>query len=68
MELLKDFFTSSKMITFYWHTFDSFIVVLIGTLTLIQPDEVNGSLLLVISMSIALLQRVTKEINKKFLS
>jgi uncharacterized membrane protein len=67
LKTIKDFFTSSKMKTFYWQTLNGFIVVLVGTLTAINQDGVNGTVVLIIAASVSILNRITKEINKKYL-
>ena len=64
---LKNFFTSSKMITVYWQTANCFVVGLIGVLTVIKPDEVNATVFLILGGCVAVLNRVTKEINKKYI-
>ena len=66
-DVMYNFFTSSKMKTFYWQTADSFLVILTGTLMLIKPDDVSGITLLIISACVAGLQRLTKWINVTYL-
>lgn len=63
-EVLKDFFTSPKMKTLYWQTLNGFIVVLVGTLSGIKPDSVSPTTFLFIAAAIAVLNRITKELNK----
>jgi hypothetical protein len=67
ISMLKDFFTSSKMITVYWQGLNGTILALIGTLALIQPEQVDIKIFPLIGFGIALLNRITKEINKKYL-
>jgi len=68
LETLKDFFTSPKMKTLYWQTANGFVVILIGTLTVIQPEEVTATTFLFIAGGVALLNSATKHINKTYLT
>lgn len=68
INILKEFFLSSKMKTFYWQTGNGFLVILAGTLMEIKPDEIGATTLLLIVGAISVLNRITKEINKKYLS
>lgn len=53
--------------TFYWQTANGFIFLLIGVITVIQPDIVDPKLLLIASASISGLNALTKYINKTYL-
>jgi len=68
IEVLKWFFTQPKMKTLYWQSLNGFVVILTGTLAGIRPDQVDASVLLIISVAVAVLNRITKEINTKLLT
>ena len=68
LEVLKDFFTQSKMKTFYWQTANGFVVILIGTLASLKPDELSGYSVLVVAGALAALNGLTKFINKTYLT
>lgn len=72
MEILQDLvefiINSPKMRTFYWQTINTFVVMVTGFLAVIQPDELNGWVMLVLSAIVAGLHRLTKWINREFLT
>jgi len=64
-QTIIDFLKSNQAKTAYWTTANTFIVLLIGLATTIQPDVINPTGVLVISALVALLNMATKYINKK---
>lgn len=64
---ILEFLKSNQSKTFYWTTANGFIVLMVGMLTTIQPDVVDPKIVFAISGAIALLNGITKAINKKFL-
>ena len=67
LEILKTFFLSNKMKAFYWQSVNGFVVILVGTLSIIKPEEVSAYTFMFIGGAIALLNMATKAINRKFL-
>ena len=68
IEQLKTFFTQPKIKTLYWQSLNGFIVILVGTLMGIRPDSVDAKTILGISIAVSMLNRITKEINTKYLT
>jgi len=66
-QTIIDFLKSNQAKTAYWTTANTFIVLLIGLATTIQPDVINPTGVLVISALVALLNMATKYINKNYL-
>lgn len=64
---ILEFLKSNQAKSFYFTTINGFIVLMIGMLTTIQPDVINPKGLLAISGAIALLNAITKYINKTYL-
>jgi hypothetical protein len=67
-EKILEVLTSKTSKTFYWQTANGFAFLLIGVITVIQPDIVDPKLLLIASATLAGLNALTKHINKKYLS
>jgi len=66
-QTIINFLKSNQAKTAYWTTANTFIVLLIGLATTIQPDVINPTGVLVISALVALLNMATKYINKNYL-
>ena len=64
-QTIINFLKSNQAKTAYWTTANTFIVLLIGLATTIQPDVINPTGVLAISALVALLNMATKYINKK---
>ena len=62
-----DFLKSKQAKTFYWTTANGFVVILIGIVTTIQPDVIDPKGILAISACLAILNGITKYINKTYL-
>jgi len=67
-DLVEFIINSPKMRTFYWQTLNTFIVMVTGFLAVIQPDELNAGVVLVLAGCTAGLHRLTKWINREFLT
>lgn len=55
---------SPKFRTFYWETAGSFVALLMGTIAMIRPDELDLVTTGIMSLSTAGLLRLTEYINK----
>ena len=64
---ILEFLKSNQAKSFYWTTFNGFIVLMAGMLTTIQPDVVDPKVALALSASLAGLNALTKYINKTYL-
>ena len=60
---ILDFLRSSVAKKFYWETTNGFILLLIGTITVIQPDIINPFLIALTAIGISVLNMITKYIN-----
>lgn len=67
MDKLKEFFTSSKMKTFYWQTGNGFLVILIGTLTAVNPDTLDPKMVFLLAGILSVLNIATKFINQNYI-
>jgi hypothetical protein len=64
---ILDFLKSAPVKTWAWQTANGFIFLLIGVITVIQPEIVDPKLLLIASATLAGLNALTKYINKTYL-
>jgi hypothetical protein len=66
-EKIIAFLKSKQAKTFYWQSANGFVVLVIGLITTIQPDVIDPKGVLAVSACLAVLNGLTKFINKNYL-